>query len=43
MVVGLANIGNSTYYFNPDGTMVTGGVVINGMNHYFDGNGKMVY
>ena len=43
MVTGLRTIGNGTYYFYPDGSMAIGNATINGITHYFDGNGKMVY
>ena len=43
MAIGFMTIGQATYYFNPDGVMVTGTIILNGVTHYFDANGKMVY
>ena len=43
MIRGLYRMNNATYYFNDDGSMATGNTVINGVNHYFDAVGIMVY
>ena len=43
MVTGLQNVGSHTYYFSPDGTMATGTIILNGITHFFDANGIMVY
>ena len=43
MAVGWLTQNGKTYYLNPDGSMLTGTVIFDGITHFFGEDGAMVY